>query len=143
MSGQAYSWFREEAKLLLLYVTAGAAAIPAGIVYAFVRANHWQHWWTVLPVLVAGLICALVAWRQVERYFQRQAAIAQWKGLIPLLETFNTPAGMPGFKKDPIMVRSLFASYQTKLNGESCFADKSERWREDENAFAPEASSLR
>jgi membrane protease YdiL (CAAX protease family) len=69
MSNLAHSSFRNEARLYLLYVVAGAAAIPAGIVYAVLVATGWERWWTVVPLLAVGLGTALFAWRYVEKKY--------------------------------------------------------------------------
>jgi hypothetical protein len=67
MSNPAHSSFRNEARLSLLYLAAGAAAIPAGICYALIVAWGWERWWTVLPLLALGLGTSLFAWKYLER----------------------------------------------------------------------------
>jgi len=67
--------FRDEAKLYLLYIAAGAAALPAGICYAILAANGWDRWWTVVPLLALGFATALLVWKYLEKRFNLRIAV--------------------------------------------------------------------
>ena len=84
--------FHDEAKLYLLYMVAGAAAIPAGICYAILVAKGWERWWTVVPLLALGLATALFAWKYLEkRLYSRIAAPA-------VSETYNAKVSAFGLR---------------------------------------------
>ena len=68
MSATNTSFWPETRRTYFLYMIAGAAAIPAGVVYAALAADGWDRWWTTLPLLAAGVFCALLAWRHFEKH---------------------------------------------------------------------------
>jgi len=52
--------------LYILYVSAGLAAIPAGLLYAIAALNGYDRWWVALFCIAIGLGSALKIWRIVE-----------------------------------------------------------------------------
>ncbi len=75
MSSLAHSSFRNEARLYLLYLAAGVAAIPAGIAYAVLVATGWGRWWTVVPLLLLGLASGLLGRKYIQKQFDSRAAV--------------------------------------------------------------------
>ena len=69
MQSRIGSFLREFGKLYILYMSAGAAAIPAGALYALLAAKGYDHWWTAVPAIILGLWMAKVAWKFVDRRF--------------------------------------------------------------------------
>jgi hypothetical protein len=67
MFSRLSSFLRESGKLYVLYLTAGIAAIPAGIIYAVLAVNGYDRWWTALPAIVLGFWMAKRMWKYVER----------------------------------------------------------------------------
>ena len=63
------SFLRESYKLYVLYMVAGVAAIPAGVLYALLAVKGYGSWWTALLAIVLGFWLAKEAWRYVERRF--------------------------------------------------------------------------
>ena len=61
------SWLNSFKRTYAMYMTAGAAAIPAGVVYALLSVNRWERWWSDLLVLAAGLLTAHLVWRYINR----------------------------------------------------------------------------
>jgi hypothetical protein len=55
-------------------MTAGVAAIPAGILYAIVVATGWERWWTIVPLVGLGFVSALFAWKYVQIKFELRDA---------------------------------------------------------------------
>jgi membrane protein implicated in regulation of membrane protease activity len=53
-----------------MYMVAGAAAIPAGILYAMLAVNGWERWWADLVILTGAVLMAHLAWRRIERRSQ-------------------------------------------------------------------------
>lgn len=92
MSKLAQSSFRNEARLYLLYVVAGVAAIPAGMVYAALAVTGWVRWWTVVPLLALGLASALSFWKYVEKRLLARAPVT-----VAIADAFNeegSPVGL-------------------------------------------------
>lgn len=54
-----------------MYMVVGAAAIPAGILYALLAVNGWERWWADVAILAAGLAAAHFTWRLIERRAHR------------------------------------------------------------------------
>lgn len=50
-----------------MYMVVGAAAIPAGLVYATLAVTGRDRWWADLLILAVGLIAGHFAWRLVKR----------------------------------------------------------------------------
>jgi uncharacterized membrane protein len=67
MSAIRTSFWRDRSNLYVLYVIAGIAAVPAGLIYAILAASGRDHWWTTFPLLAAGLVSALLARQYYER----------------------------------------------------------------------------
>lgn len=84
-------FFRDAARLYLFYLTAGAAAVPAAICYAFLAANGWQRWWSVVPLLALGLAAALFAWKLLDKKFNLPVSP------MAVSKTFNAPIYAFGF----------------------------------------------
>lgn len=56
------SFWRDLGKLYALYMLAGLATIPAGVVYALLVNQSWERWWSVLLVLALATVLAKSAW---------------------------------------------------------------------------------
>jgi hypothetical protein len=69
MLSQITSFLRESGKLYILYMSAGVAAIPAGVLYALLAVKGYDHWWTAVPAIIFGLWTAKRAWKFVDRRF--------------------------------------------------------------------------
>lgn len=54
-----------------MYIVVGAAAIPAGILYALLAVNRWERWWADLAILACGLLTGHFTWRSIERRANR------------------------------------------------------------------------
>jgi hypothetical protein len=67
MSATRTSFWRDARDLYVLYVIAGVATIPAGLVYAILAANNLERWWTAIPLLAFAVVSALLAWSFCER----------------------------------------------------------------------------
>lgn len=61
------SFLRESGKLYVLYMVAGVAAIPAGILYAILAVKGYGGWWSALAAIALGFWMAKEAWSYVER----------------------------------------------------------------------------
>jgi len=66
MSSRLSSFLRESGKLYVLYLAAGIAAIPAGVIYAFLVVTGYNRWWTVVPAIVLGFWMGRKAWKYVH-----------------------------------------------------------------------------
>jgi len=70
MPGTLSSWRRDTARLYVKYMLVGAAAIPAGIAYAYVAKAGLESPITVVSILLLGLVLATLAIRYAEhRWF--------------------------------------------------------------------------
>lgn len=102
-------FLRESGKLYTLYMVAGAAAIPAGALYAILSVAGYGNWWSAILAIVVGLWMAEEAWRFVERTlfirdFTLSGASATWPlcpvsgavavGRMPLLSR-SAPTATP------------------------------------------------
>jgi hypothetical protein len=69
MSATRTSFWRDSRNLYLLYLVAGVAAMPAGLIYAILATKHLDRWWTTVPLLALGLVSALLVWSYCERHW--------------------------------------------------------------------------
>lgn len=67
MSEETRSFSRDTARLYCLYMVAGAASIPAGILYGYLAIHGMERWWTGLLAIGLGLASAAIAWRVSEQ----------------------------------------------------------------------------
>jgi membrane protease YdiL (CAAX protease family) len=73
MSATRTSFWRDSRNLYVLYMVAGVAAIPAGLIYAILGAEGLDQWWSTVPLLALGVVSSLLAWSFFEkRWFPRQ-----------------------------------------------------------------------
>jgi hypothetical protein len=63
------SFWRNYIKLYLQYMAVGVAAIPAGVLYAFLSSRGYETWLTALLAVAIGCVCARQAWQFVGRRF--------------------------------------------------------------------------
>ncbi len=61
------SWFREIARMFLLYLAAATAAIPFGMVYAFLVLKGWDHWVAIAALLGSGTLSAHFVWASLDK----------------------------------------------------------------------------
>jgi hypothetical protein len=69
MSATRTSFWRDSRNIYVLYMVAGVAAVPAGLIYALLAAKNLDRWWTTCPLLALGLISALLVWSYCERHW--------------------------------------------------------------------------
>jgi hypothetical protein len=86
-SSHPSSFLREVGKLYILYMVAGVAAMPAGVLYAILRLKGYDGWLAAAGAIMLGLLIAKVAWSCVEwavftRYFVASGASTTWS-LVP------------------------------------------------------------
>ncbi len=137
MSSPGDSSLREAGKLYLLYVAAGAAAIPAGVVYSLLHIARMERWWTASPILGVGLSMALYAWRYYERrfYLPRKGPELPLSQDVGPMVRLTRVLGAPGPAQIPMVV-SLWSSsiqvanYQVALE-ESILAALSQHGKEE------------
>src|SRR5712664_1112140 len=114
MSSPGDSSLREAGKLYLLYMVAGAGAIPAGVAYSLLHIAGRERWWTVSPILGVGLSMAFYAWKYCERRFylprkSPQLALSQDVGPIAGLADMLVA---PGAAQIPMVVPLWSSSAQ-------------------------------
>src|SRR5260370_38878185 len=63
VSEETRSFSRDTARLYCLYMVAGAASIPAGILYGYLASHGMERWWTGLLAIGLGLASAAFACR--------------------------------------------------------------------------------
>lgn len=67
MSLHLNSFLRESRKMYFLYLAAGVAAIPAGLIYALLAASGYERWWTAVSAIALGFWMARKTWKHIER----------------------------------------------------------------------------
>ncbi|PYU27283.1 MAG: hypothetical protein DMG32_07795 [Acidobacteria bacterium] len=65
---------RESGKLYILYLSAGVAAIPAGLIYALFAVNGYDRWWTAVPCIGLGFWMARETWKYLSLRLQKPIA---------------------------------------------------------------------
>lgn len=60
-------FLRESARLYVLYMAVGLAAVPVGALYGIAVANGYSRWWTAVLCIGIGLICGRVSWKFWDR----------------------------------------------------------------------------
>jgi hypothetical protein len=63
----------------------GIAAIPAGVLYAFLVWRGYESRWTALLAIVLGCLCARLAWKMVDRKFKVQVKRAPDRAVADFL----------------------------------------------------------
>ena len=91
------SFWRNYVKLYLQYMAVGAAAIPAGALYAYLSARGYGPRWTVLLALVIGCWFARQAWKFVDRTFAEPVPQLMASSNANLNRIMQTQAGVAAY----------------------------------------------
>src|SRR5207245_11397627 len=71
MSSRLDSFLRESGKLYILYLSAGVAAIPAGLIYALFAVNGYDRWWSAVLCIGLGFLLAGGTWKYLSLRLQK------------------------------------------------------------------------
>jgi hypothetical protein len=80
------SWLQGAAQDYLRYFAAAVMAIPAGIAYAYLTTHSMEQWWTVLLVLLVGVLLAHLGWVVASRLSRTETSPAVSRPSSPKFE---------------------------------------------------------
>jgi hypothetical protein len=70
-SARVMLFLRDCAKVYLMYMIVGIAAVPAGAVYGFLVLNGYDRWWTATICVSLGVVSGAWAWARVRNRLYR------------------------------------------------------------------------